>query len=247
MTREKRLEICKLCGIECGSLVKSHIIPKGLYGEVIKDPTGPAKLVPFELEKRPAKSQTGVYSRIVCGDCEGLFAQWDDYAIRLLRDREPEMINANGETVAFTFDDVDRNALLLFYISLLWRSEVSDHPFFTSVKLGPYEKICRTAVLERNPDAALQIDVAFAKFSDPLARAFLNPYPEKLEGINVYRFSFLQVTSIVKVDRLPFPDTFRRMSLRNSDKVTMIARQFSDSPEFKALVETVKRRASSST
>lgn len=75
--------ICKGCNKDT-KLVKSHIIPESFY-RVLRGKEETLKLVPTDHEQYPKRAPIGVYDpRILCGDCESLFKEVDDYAANVL-------------------------------------------------------------------------------------------------------------------------------------------------------------------
>ncbi len=235
---------CCLCGAEPVKLVKSHIIPRSLYGDVINGEEGPAKLVPHDTDKHPKRSPMGVYDdSILCEQCEAKLSPLDDYANEIFRVAEPAPLIVDGEQVGVQITGIDQKKLKQFFISLIWRMHITQHDFFQNVDLGPLEPKFREAILKGDPDLVSHVDVVVSRFDHEAAAAFVSPHKMTIDQCNGYRVFFAQHACWVKVDSQPFPKPFRAMALNQNDTLIMLLRDFEDSPELKALVETLRRRA----
>ena len=76
--------LCKMC-LQNKEGVDSHIIPASFYRFIKDGSNEPLEVRPLEEGKYKKRSHTGIYDRtILCGDCEKLFQDYDDYAQKLL-------------------------------------------------------------------------------------------------------------------------------------------------------------------
>lgn len=122
--------ICKMC-LQDKKLVDSHIIPRSFFEHMRPNE---AKQEPFEILTNTAgaynkKSRIGIYdNKLLCSDCEGLLQKYDDYGQKILLKTkiEKQIKHKNSEVLGWEIDDIDYKKLKLFFISILWRSSVSD-------------------------------------------------------------------------------------------------------------------------
>jgi len=225
-------------------MAKSHIIPKSLYGDALNDPLGPAKLVTSDEGVHPKRAPKGAYdSTILCIKCEGRFSAWDDYACELFMQSEPESIlDPKGVAQAGVYPEIDLHLLQMFFVSLLWRMQVTDHAMFAAVVTGPYEAKLKEAVLKNDPSLIPELDVVISRFDSELAVAFLGPTTMCIDGVNGYRVCFAHHQCWVKLDKRKFPVAFQQLALSNGEPLHVLFREFEGSPEKRALVDTVQRK-----
>ena len=142
-----------MCG-ETKPLVKAHIISKKFF-ESLKQDKPYGVLVD---SNKPIKSagkfrQAGVYdNEILCECCEKKFSEFDRYGWEILGpitlDRPPA-----GRDLDVYKIDCETDNLRRFILSVLWRASVSKNPFYSAVKLGPYETPIRERII--NSDTLL--------------------------------------------------------------------------------------------
>lgn len=227
---------CLLCGETGVKLVDSHIIPKSLYGELLKKDTAPL-IVTNTQGEYPKRSQKGVYEKIVCERCEALFSGWDDYACELFMKTAPEEMPHQQASV---YRDIDNTKLKMFFLSLAWRMHVSGQRFFDAFDVGPYAEKLKQAVVTGDPTLVPEIDVVITRFDHKLAENFLGPSRLRIEHINGYRVGFYKHLCWLKVDKRNYPDPFSKMCLSNRDDLVVLNREFEGSPEYRAMIKTVK-------
>lgn len=240
---------CRLCDIS-NNFGKSHVIPEAFFRARHAD-AGPKYMVADG--QYPKKAPVGVYdSAILCQGCERKFGWLDDYGAEVLINRFDELfvpVREQNSIVARRSvpGKVDQERLLRFFVSVLWRASISTNSYYRRVRLGPYESLAAKAV---DPDVAL--DSAFAvalscwgreKDDDAhiLSRTNMDPFAEKWDGVNSYRFYFGDVVAYIKVDRRPFPRELDAIILERSDSVLMIEREFMSSNDLVAMQATMKK------
>lgn len=131
---------CKFC-IEDKKCIKAHIIPNSLYEPIFSQKKG-MLILSDKSENYPQKQHTGIYdTNIVCEECERVFSKPDNYAKSFFSAdiQEESFLIHNGKKLAYIIKDYDYHNLKLFFMSTLWRASVSTHPFFSNIKLGPFE------------------------------------------------------------------------------------------------------------
>lgn len=233
---------CLLCEEENVKLVKSHIIPKSLYGENLRNDKGPARILTNKEGVHAKKSPAGVYDQnIICADCEARFSDWDDYAHEFFIKTEPEpTFHLDGKPLAGKYEEVDVFRLRMFFISLLWRMGVTQQEMFSAINLGPYLEKLQAAILENNPDLVPEVDVVISKFDSELAEAFLGPTKLDIDNLNGYRIGFARYECWVKVDKRKFPAQLREIALSSETTLHVLNREFDGSPEKRAMMDTIK-------
>ena len=225
--------ICLLCGDTDVKLAKSHIIPRSLYGETLHSEEGPARIVTNKEGTYPKRAPKGAYdAELLCIECEAGISDWDDYANDLLMNIDPEpAFPIDGKPMAGKYSEFDQHKLQMFFISLVWRMQATDHEMFQRMKLGPYEKNARTAMNEKDPKYFSELDVVISRFDSELAEAFMGPSKLRIEGVNGYRVSFARHLCWVKIDKRPFPQPFNLMAISQGNPLHILYREFDGSPE----------------
>jgi len=221
------VSICKFC-LQEKKLVDAHIIPLAFF-EAIKPSKGKDRseaLVHVTNSEGtfPVKKTVKGPSdpNLVCLDCEQRFGPLDEHAIKVLLKDEGNHIprHLNGETLAWIVDHkgYDYNQIMLFFISLLWRADKTDLPFFARVKIGPYADIAKEALLKQKSDDIERFSVFLARYNVGLGRSpILDPYSERFDGINIYHFYLGSGYMVyIKVDKRPFPVEFENLKLSPS-------------------------------
>lgn len=73
--RDEKEGQCALCGQEA-RLLRSHLIPKWMYGPTAQEDRS-FWSHSSKAGQRPRKVQQGLWERLLCGRCEGLFSDWE--------------------------------------------------------------------------------------------------------------------------------------------------------------------------
>lgn len=237
---------CRLCG-NVGKLVKAHIIPAAFFRSLREEDAVPLLVTPNRFPKR---SPIGVYDEtILCDACEPKFDRFDSYGVRTLLHRLDDLfhpITHHDEIVAYEAKGIDRKLLLQFLLATLWRASVSTQPYYKRVNLGPYEEIAKHSILKPEAAIPLAFDAVLSRWTleeshQPLARGIMDPFRERWDNVNAYRFYFGHVVAYIKVDRQPFLEPLQELSLLNRPVVTMVPRSFIQSSDFAAMVHTAKQ------
>jgi hypothetical protein len=223
--------ICRCCGKE-KKLIKAHIIPAAFFRR-LDDGSGPLRLL--TTEEHPKRSPVGVYDcNILCEECESQFGDWDNYGQELLG-REPKNalpIMVGDQLAGYEVREYKYDFLKLFFISVLWRASVSEHPFYTRVKLGPYEALAKELIEQRNPGLENDFSVTLAKFDHPLGKSMLNPHPEQWEGVDYQRFYLGGYVAYIKTDERRVPKLHSDFFMRADQPLQIIRRDLEQSKEL---------------
>ena len=230
---------CKLCGANT-HLIKAHIIPRSLYGELCDESGRVSKLVSNTPGTYPTRVPIGIYdSTIVCRSCEALFSPWDDYANTFFSRTDGVPIEYNGKVIGYEYPDYNYNKLKLFFISMLWRAHASSQPFFHRVSLGCHEDAIKRMIFNSDPGSPDDFSVVLAKFDHELGAAFQDPYLGRLAGINNYRFYFPMYFASIKVDKRVLTRELTDIMLKPDEPCRVVVREFAKSKEVQVLFDIV--------
>jgi hypothetical protein len=233
---------CKFClgDYKC---IEAHIIPNSLYKPLLADPSG-MLIVSNKSEIHPKRSHTGIYdSELVCEKCERLFSKFDDYAQSFFSAEIPDnnYIIHKNEKLAYFIEDVDYPKLKLFFISLLWRASVTNHPFFSKVDVGPFEVQLKKMITGDDPGDENTFSVTITKYDETsLASAMLSPHRNKWCDINYYTFYLRGFKVYIKVDQRIAPDIMLNFMIRPHNRLLIPLLEFRKSSEIKVMEKMAK-------
>mgnify|MGYP001571272806 FL=1 len=240
--------LCRLCG-NAGKFVKAHIIPEAFF-RVLREGGATPLLVTGTPNQFPKRSPIGVYDEgILCDACEPKFDRFDHYGVETLLVRLDELfqpISHQGEIIAYQSAGVDQKLLMQFLLATMWRASVSTHLFYRRVNLGPFEAIARRAILEPEEPVPESFNAVLSRWTieeqhQQSAGGLMDPFRERWDGVNAYRFYFGHVVAYIKADRQNFVGPLRHLALQNGPSVTMATRSFDKSSDFAAMMHTAKR------
>lgn len=237
----EKLNKCRLCAKE-KPLGKSHVIPKSFF-ERFQEEKMAAMLISNTQGAYPKKSRTGIYDpTILCLDCEKeYFQDVDDYAAEVLLNSTAKYFakEVGPEGVAFMYSDgVDQHLLMRFFVSVLWRASVSKDSFFKRVNLGPYEIEAAKVILHPDKGVPKIFSALLSMWKDLDEKdsgLMMDPFKEKWDGVNAYRFYFGYFVAYIKVDQRDFIGVFEKLALGNADTLRVIGRNIEKSPDGIAL------------
>jgi len=237
---------CKLTG-DIGKPIKAHIIPKAFY-ELSEQNEGANKLISNSPGTFPKKIPVGIYdSTIVTQKGEDYFEKWDNYATKLLLGDNItfEKIQENGVLGGWDLGVYDYKLLKLFSLSILWRAHVSSQVIFKKVKLGPHEPIIRELLLTGNAFDSNSYSVILSKWIDGgFGPVIMDPFREKYDGLNFYRFYCGRYIFSIKVDSRPTVGAFRYAQLALNKNLIIIARDLKASKDFSVMQKIAKQNLS---
>lgn len=137
--------VCKLTG-KSGRFVDSHLLPKALTKA---DGLAPG-LVQIGNGRKEKRSSSWYDRHLVVAEGEKILAEYDDWAIRILR-KHTMVWSGWGPRISLndfqrfpgtpwgirSVSGDDWKKLRLFFLSLLWRAAATDRPEFNEVDLPP--------------------------------------------------------------------------------------------------------------
>jgi hypothetical protein len=218
-------EKCSYCGSN-STLVKSHIIPQGLYwglnqskldedivhcGKTCKRQGDEHKspVVVSTLENEYKKSRpNGIWDRFLCQRDEDRFNDWDTHAIEVLRDYEPQVIAGGWQYQGF-----DYTKLKLFFLSLLWRAHATTNPFFEPVSLGVDADRIKRFIDKQDPGNMDDYAVMLWRSEELIAKAVIPPSRERQCGVTFMRFYLPGYMALIKVDQHSLPRQYQNVAL----------------------------------
>ena len=194
--KDRRPKPCRLCHAE-KNLVEAHIIPRQFYHS-IRDSgvgSGASELVPriyvAGSTQKPKQCQSGIYDpNILCADCDQkVIGPWDKYAQELFLRKFPKQLATSMRIPAFyCVDSFDYSRLKLFFLSVLWRSAVTEKEFFDQVDIQGSEEEIRRMLLDGNPGASEEFPVMAVKYEGPLREVMACPLRADLDGARIHHF-----------------------------------------------------------
>jgi hypothetical protein len=243
---------CRFCGASA-ALVKSHIIPEGLYWglaqEIVTDdivsngqlirPKGDRHKAPVVVSTVPGEFQkrrpNGFWGQFICQACEARFDKWDTHAIEVLRDGRPKVLSQG-----WRYENFDYGRLKLFFISLLWRAAVTDEEFFENVALDVRDlSRMRLLIKKSRPSSWNEYSVLLWRSAEIIAKTIIPPAPEEYDGLSFIRIYLPGYMALIKVDPRSLPVQYKPYVLNESGAWMVGRRDYSTSGEWKLMLDTV--------
>lgn len=199
---------CGLCQQDVERFVESHIIPKAMMIDGLKDGE---RMAVFGTAGHPKKSPTGVWSKIVCLKCEQSFGPDDEYLIDVYRRLHTFPKALEGEATHLA--EVDPKRLNRSILSIVYRGHLSNHTMFKALQLGPHADALRIFLLSQSFNIPPDFSIVLRHLTMPVGETVLGPIREKYDGVNVYRLFLPKITALVRVDKRPFQQPFKSLEL----------------------------------
>lgn len=173
-----RIGLCRLCLLQ-RPLCDSHALPNSLFNYILRRNSGKA-IVIVDDTTTPAHNSSDTWdAELLCEDCEKkLNRAYDAYGMAVFRGHEGSVrVHSAGVDLL----RVDRRRLRMFFLSVLWRVSISNHPNYSNIDLPhAWEEDIRTALdSDRSvPDSRYTVALYKMRDSTPV-RGFSN---ENLRG-----------------------------------------------------------------
>jgi hypothetical protein len=199
---------CKLCGTDA-KLVKAHIVPEAFFRAMMGEPGEGALLISNNKSVHPRRSPIGVYDReLVCGPCEVGFGNYDDYGQQVLLTetfaRTP--VHHGKRALGSLLDGVEYRRFKLFALSVLWRAEVSSHPYYRHIQLGPHFQKLQDMVRRGDPGEPNDFAVCLCEYISPYGPILWSPFLTRIDGIRFCSIPMGKYAVLVKVDKRGIED-----------------------------------------
>lgn len=209
---------CRLCQKETTKFVDSHIIAQSIHALSTSptDPTG-AKLVYSKDSIYPKSSKTGVYSRFLCMNCESIFQEWEDHALEIFK--QTYKITIPTKLTHIKLDRFDYDKLKLFFMSILWKADASNHDFYRRVDVGTkHRETLRKILINKNTNEWQNYSVFMERFNSdrPAASIMRSPQKAKMGDIIFYTFYMAAFKVHIKCDSRKSPNNMAEYFIRNN-------------------------------
>lgn len=175
---------------------------KGLFGQA-------HKILHVNLDNLSTKSTvyTGIYDKyILCPSCDNeIISKLETYASSVLyglgnmtmrKHIKTEKIISHDRLLSIRFHNLDYTKLKLFFLSILWRSHISNHDFFKTVDLGKYQEKLRLMILNNDAGNEDEFEVVLAAIESDGTRPYksiIDPRRITFDGNTWYAFHINQV------------------------------------------------------
>jgi hypothetical protein len=206
--------ICGLCRQGTEKLVKSHIIPKAMMIDGLGESE---KIAIAGTAGHPKRSPVGIWSKIVCPDCEKSFGKDDEYLISVYRKIDQFPTAFEGE--ATLLKDVDARKLQRAILSVFFRAHLSDHELFKSVHLDHLAEELRNYILGTKESIPASFSICLRHVSNAIGGLIIQPIRENYDGIHAYRFFLPKITAIIRADKEDFREPFKSLQIIDGQEV----------------------------
>ena len=186
---------CNLCLKVDIQFSKSHIIPKFLFKE-LKGVNGKEKIVQISPNNENEKSYSSdnFYDRnILCSDCETYLSKYETYLNKFLSETIYDEKNQIEKTDKFSIihiSNIDSKKLKLGLLSILWRSDITEHKFFSEVSLGPHSEYLRNLIFKDDFGGEMEypLFISVLNTENDLKNIILPIERSKSNGITQYTY-----------------------------------------------------------
>jgi hypothetical protein len=195
--------ICKLCHEDKILLKNSHIIPNFLYKGLFDEKH---KIVSINLNdfSDATFNQTGYKDKdILCAKCDNeVIGKLEQYASNAIYGNHSsvELETFVGDPLHvpyIRFKNLDYSKIKLFFLSILWKSHISKHPFFREINLGSkYSERLRKMILMNDPGPEDSFEVILVKAETNGTRptkSIIEPRRLKDNGNTTYIFHINEI------------------------------------------------------
>lgn len=242
MSRKRPIEQCRLCQ-KMKPLCMSHIIPEFLY-KPLYDDKHRLMLVPEETDRTVQVRQSGLKERLLCAECESRLSGFEEYGKRLIDGGKVTVKVAEQNREFTVYSGVNYTKLKLFQLSLLWKSGVSQHPFFSIVKLGRHEESLRQMVHNEVAGKPFEYGCIMNTLllKNDLLDVIIPPSRYSFDGHVCYRFPIAGIVWNFIVSRHSSDFWYRDLFLDESGRLIMIREDASNVEYVRKLKESFKNR-----
>lgn len=206
-------EVCKLCHNQ-NKLQNSHIIPEFCFSPLYDD-LHRFHVLSADRFKKNKLAQKGLREKLLCRDCEQIFARWEKYAASAMAGKAS--IKLRNHAQHFSLSGIKYKPFKLYALSILWRCSVSNDPFCSMVSLGPHEEKLRNMLINEDPgpEDIYPFCIIFTSYKgQDTSDIIINPAQVRFGGARCYRFLFAGAAWIFHVDaRQPNPH-FKKTMLK---------------------------------
>lgn len=238
--------LCKFCN-ESRELIRAHVIPEAFFRAIRRDGLAPFVVSPRNsYEKR---APIGAYDDgMLCAGCEALFGPLDSYGAEVLLNRRSELfeqVSLVSGVSALSATTINKDLLLRFLVSVLWRAHMSTNDFYQRADLGPFERTAKLCVDKSHSALPAAFDaILFQRTLEPFephgAAFLIDPYRSRFDTVAAYCIDLGDVSAVVKVDSRPFLVPLDSIALRSAGETLIVARGSATQKELMAMSRTVR-------
>lgn len=193
---------CNLCQKETRKYANSHVIATAIHHLSARaEHPEKAKILSSNPAIFPKKSPTGVYDQFICSECEKIFQPWEDYALSIFK--KTDDLPLPSKQLHIKLGHYDYSKLKLFFVSLLWKADLSTQNIFKNVNVGErHRETLRQMIWDKNPGDWDDYTVHLERFNSdrPSASAISSPHKSKMGDILFYTFYMAGFIAHVKCD-----------------------------------------------
>jgi hypothetical protein len=242
---------CRFCEQDKIALAKAHVIPRSFFKRVRGEAKYSTELRASEKAVTEKFQQAGHYDcEILCEDCERKFTPYDTHGFSVFTkvfENQNIYRDPHGFECAYLLPNVDFRLLKLFVLSVLWRASVSRLRFYRNVDLGQrHEHKIKSLIASGTIEHADDYQFVCSHQKDhPYPKVILEPLKGRIEseGVNYVKFYLPDVQIVVKVDKRPLPDFFRRIVVTPKPPHYMVLFPYKGSDEaayFEGMKATIR-------
>jgi len=221
-------------------IIGERITIGSFYNIGKNNPSEVSKIISTRDDSFPKKSPTGIYDQIVCLECERFFGPWDDYAFAFFRGLPTEPANTNKDVLII--NKYNYAELKLFFLSLIWRSGVSNQTELQPVSLGHHESQIRKMILAGDPGTPDDYSIFIVKYKLPLETVpILTPYKSVIDEIITYKVSLGGCSITIKVDSKNFEEPLRSFAISPVRPPYIFLIKYEGSQEQKSMQKMIKK------
>lgn len=155
---------CRLC-LNRRPLCDSHALPNSAFNYILRKNAGKAIVITDDAIS-PARNSSDTWdAKLLCKECEQKLNQnYDAYGMAVFRGHEGA-VQSDGDGLDLL--RIDRQRLRMFFLSIVWRVSVSDHPNYSNIDLPhAWEEELRSALDEERRIPDTRYTVALYKMRD---------------------------------------------------------------------------------
>lgn len=190
---------CKLCLLEKSLIKKSHIYPDFLYKDLYDKNHKIIKVSTEEIIKknpRISRPSSGVYEgNLLCRDCENkiISGKYESYLADIMSGKNKDIKCTKGKSEdieTLKVENLDYERFKNFFLSILFRADISTFEEFSEINLGPYHEKIRKIVYENltTDDLEFQLNILKLDRNSDFDQLIVQPFRSKLETETCYSF-----------------------------------------------------------
>jgi hypothetical protein len=224
-SQRKTMPVCKMCGETKEKLIRCHIYPRSMSREISGE-----KHCLVSMSMRGEKPISGYApgglfdDDIVCGECEKLFKEADDYAIefrrKVLRLDMPAKLPLN--TVKFPSFEASPEKLHRFATQTWLRSHLSQRHENEQINNPQMARIIAEHISMRNETIDTWIEVSYMFFTQKVAQVMMAPVHFNAPEFPVYSIWMPNMNIVISATDSGLPPAFSQLRLQKNKPVTVL-------------------------